>query len=170
MNTLTGRKVEMIWPNKFEHTETVTPSDAAYWNAVAEELPSQRGPLMTDLPESTSIDNLAQVDPGSEREFLLSLGLLVERGDAKNRVDYVSQKAAIFYGATGLFQVSPQQIAAAVEPVIELFRNWVLPGRMWRAYLASQTVDPSTQLYTALSAESEEAAAELATLGPKPNP
>lgn len=83
----------------------------------------------------------------AELEFMEALGLAAASDSAENRW-HVSPLASVLYGPTGLFRKTDSlrtdaERRSVMEPVIQFFANVVIPGRMWRAYLARRDLADS---------------------------
>jgi hypothetical protein len=98
-----------------------------------------------------------------ELHFLYVMGLVVLRGS----VYYMLPTAIdLFYGPDGFFNIySPtdtlERRVAAIAPLQEHMRMYVLPGRWLRAYYAKRGLAPTVQPFVGLEREMQEIEAVL---------
>lgn len=137
-------------------TESVTfrADDAPYYlYAIQQDLLPVKVSDDATLPASVTADMYVldvsgtPADDIAELEFMEVLGLAATSDSTENRW-HVSPMASVLYGPTGLFRTASTGRTDAdrrriMEPVIEFFANVVIPGRMWRAYLARRDLADS---------------------------
>jgi hypothetical protein len=120
---------------------------------------------------------LEEGEAKEELAFLDTMGLLVKRESGV----YVSPLAEILYGPTGPFQMgitslkewgksgpgkpTTQQQRDALIPIGNFMRGYVLPGRMWRAFVAKGALPPTIALSTNLGGEIAAMSKMMADLG-----